>query len=174
MVRVAQNPKPYFSVSSETPPTWRARFRYLYPPGTGWPIYTPGHWVFIDLRSRSSSYFKTDSQLKPKLLYDWQSVSMFWYRSPLWDLRPDIIFCQNVAVWNLRSCIYGAPSLTRGRVCSFCGVMVRVAQNPKPYFTVSSETPPTWRARFPYLHPPGLSILLQLYKCLGTSFVNGR
>jgi hypothetical protein len=26
-------------------PTWRARFPYLYPPGTGWPSYTPGHWV---------------------------------------------------------------------------------------------------------------------------------
>jgi hypothetical protein len=45
MVRVAQNPKPYFTVSSETPPTWRARFPYLYLPGTWWPSYTPGHWV---------------------------------------------------------------------------------------------------------------------------------
>jgi hypothetical protein len=26
-------------------PTWRARFPYLYPPGTWWPSYTPGHWV---------------------------------------------------------------------------------------------------------------------------------
>jgi hypothetical protein len=45
----------------------------------------------------------------------------------------------------------GAPSLTRGRVCNLqCNhSMVRVAQNPKPYFTVSSEIPPTWRARFP-------------------------
>jgi hypothetical protein len=33
--------------------------------------------------------------------------------------------------------------------------MLRVTQNPQPYFTVSSETPPTWRARFPYLNPPG-------------------
>jgi hypothetical protein len=45
IVQVAQNPKPYFTVSSETPPTWRTRFLYLYPPGTGWPSYTPGHWV---------------------------------------------------------------------------------------------------------------------------------
>jgi hypothetical protein len=36
MVRVAQNPYPYFTVSSETLPTCRARFPYLYPPGTGW------------------------------------------------------------------------------------------------------------------------------------------
>jgi hypothetical protein len=86
-----------------------------------------------------------------------QSANMSWYRVPLWDLRPDIISCRNVAVWNLRSCIYGAPSLTRGRVCNLqCNhSMVRVAQNPKPYFTVSSETPPTWKARFLYLYPPG-------------------
>jgi hypothetical protein len=58
---------------------------------------------------------------------------------------------------NLLSCIYWAPSLTRGRVCNLqCNhSLVRVAQNPKPYFTVSSETPPTWRARFPHLYPPG-------------------
>jgi hypothetical protein len=29
----------------ETPPTWRARSPYLYPPGRGWPSYTPRHWV---------------------------------------------------------------------------------------------------------------------------------
>jgi hypothetical protein len=75
---------------------------------------------------------------------------MSWYRVPLWDLRPDIISCRNVAVWNLRSCFYWAPSLTRGRICNLqCNhSIVRVAQNPKPYFTVSSETPPTWMARF--------------------------
>jgi hypothetical protein len=27
---------------------------------------------------------------KSKLLYDWQSVNMSWYRVPLWDLRPDM------------------------------------------------------------------------------------
>jgi hypothetical protein len=82
---------------------------------------------------------------------------MSWYRVPLWDLRPDSISYRNVAVWNLRSCIYGAPSLTRGHVCNLqCNhSMVRVAQNPKPCFTVSSESPPTWKARFPYLYPSG-------------------
>jgi hypothetical protein len=28
-----------------TPPTWRTRSPYLYSPGTGWPSYTPRHWV---------------------------------------------------------------------------------------------------------------------------------
>jgi hypothetical protein len=63
--------------------------------------------VFL-YRSRRLSYFTTDSQ----------SVNMSWYRVPFWDLRPDIISCRHVAVWNLRSCIYWAPSLTRGRVCN--------------------------------------------------------
>jgi hypothetical protein len=31
----------------ETPPTWRARSPFLYPPGTGLPSYTPRHWVRI-------------------------------------------------------------------------------------------------------------------------------
>jgi hypothetical protein len=42
---VPQDSQPYFTVSSKTPRTWRARFPYLYPPGTGCPSYTPGHWV---------------------------------------------------------------------------------------------------------------------------------
>jgi hypothetical protein len=54
---------------------------------------------------RSGSYFMTHGQ----------SVSMSWYRAPLWDLRPDITSCRNVVVWNLQSCFYGAPSLTTGR-----------------------------------------------------------
>jgi hypothetical protein len=63
---------------------------------------------------------------------DGQSVSMPWYRSSLWDLRPDITSWQNVSVWNLESCFCGAPSLTRGRVSNLqCNhPMVRVAQNP--------------------------------------------
>jgi hypothetical protein len=94
---------------------------------------------------------------KPKLLYDWRSVNQYvLVTSPLWDLRPDITSFQMVAVWNLLYCLCGAASLTRGQVCSLqCNhSMVRVAQNPIPYFTVSSESTPTWRARFPYLYPP--------------------
>jgi hypothetical protein len=73
-------------------------------------------------RSQSRSYFTTDGQ----------SVSMSWYRALLLDLRPDIISCRNVAVWNLRSCFCGTPSLTRGLVCNlqYNHSMVRVAQDP--------------------------------------------
>jgi hypothetical protein len=31
----------------EIPPPWWARSQYLYPPGTGWPNYTPRHWVLF-------------------------------------------------------------------------------------------------------------------------------
>jgi hypothetical protein len=33
----------FYCLKFETPPTWRSP--YLYPPGTGWPSYTPSHWV---------------------------------------------------------------------------------------------------------------------------------
>jgi hypothetical protein len=35
----------FYYLRFETLPTWRARSSYIYPPGTGWPIYTPGHRV---------------------------------------------------------------------------------------------------------------------------------
>jgi hypothetical protein len=110
-------------------------------------------------RSQSRSYFTTGSQ----------SVSMSWYRVPMWDLRPDIISCRNVAVWNLRSCIFGAPSLTRGQVCNLqCNhSMVRVAQNPKPYFTVSFETPSTWRSEVTLWLTVSRSVCLGVEPTLG-------
>jgi hypothetical protein len=38
-------PRNHTLLSHQTPPTWRTRFPYLYPPGTEWPSYTPRHWV---------------------------------------------------------------------------------------------------------------------------------
>jgi hypothetical protein len=35
----------FYCLRFETPTTWRTRSLYLYPPGTGWPGYTPRHWV---------------------------------------------------------------------------------------------------------------------------------
>jgi hypothetical protein len=35
----------FYWLRFETSPNWRARSPYLYPPGTGWPSYTPRHWV---------------------------------------------------------------------------------------------------------------------------------
>jgi hypothetical protein len=35
----------FYCFRFETPPAWRVRPPYLYPPGTRWPIYTPRHGV---------------------------------------------------------------------------------------------------------------------------------
>jgi hypothetical protein len=43
---VPRDSRPYFIVPVlQTSPTWRTRSPYLYPPGTEWPRYIPGHWV---------------------------------------------------------------------------------------------------------------------------------
>jgi hypothetical protein len=39
----------FYCLRFETPPTWRTRSLYLYPPGTGWPGYTPRPWVTLSL-----------------------------------------------------------------------------------------------------------------------------
>jgi hypothetical protein len=75
---VPRDSRPYFIVPIlDTPPTWRARSPYLYPPGTGWASYTPGHWVYIN-QSQSQSHIMTDSQ----------SASLSWCQAPIWDPRP--------------------------------------------------------------------------------------
>jgi hypothetical protein len=75
-----------------------------------------------------------------------QSVSQYvLVSSTLVGLATRYYFLSECCCLNLRSCFCGAPSLMRGRVCNLqCN----------HYFTVSSETTPTWRARFPYLYPP--------------------
>jgi hypothetical protein len=49
LLRIVFEPEasiPYFIVPIlETPLTWRDRSPYSYIPGTGWPSYSPGHWV---------------------------------------------------------------------------------------------------------------------------------
>jgi hypothetical protein len=54
------------------------------------------------IASESESYVTTDGQ----------SASVSWNKAPIWGLRPDFII-----VWQLRVYWFGAPSLTRGRVC---------------------------------------------------------
>jgi hypothetical protein len=72
--------------------------------------------------SQSQSYFMTDGQAVNQYVL----VS-----SPLWNLWPDITSCLKVSVRKLLSCLYGAPSLRRGCVCSlhFNHSVVRVTQN---------------------------------------------
>jgi hypothetical protein len=39
----------FYCLKFETFPSWRARSPYVYPQGTGWPGYTPRHWVPVSL-----------------------------------------------------------------------------------------------------------------------------
>jgi hypothetical protein len=82
------------SQTRDSPPTWRARFLYFYPPGTGWTNYTPRHWIpfssppttrrakveLFDLASTHTPRSKSKS--KSKSHCDWRSVSKSWYRAP--------------------------------------------------------------------------------------------
>jgi hypothetical protein len=114
MVRVEQNQQPYFTVSSETRPTWSARSPYLYPPGTGWPSYIPGHWVPFRSLLRLAG-----------LRWSWvllaaesQSTSVSGYRASFWDPWPDCILLFFLRLTINFFLLLKAPSLTRKRVCS--------------------------------------------------------
>jgi hypothetical protein len=108
----------------ETPPTWRARSPYLYPPETGWPRYTPGHWVpfpsplttrratvvvFYPASTRETGFPKSSY-----IMTDNQSATLSWCQAPIWNPQPIfpiltlIIFFRQFWV-----CWCGAPSLTR-------------------------------------------------------------
>jgi hypothetical protein len=102
-IEVPQNSRPYFTVSFEIPPTWRARFSYLYPPGTGWPSYTPGHWIpfmsSFTTRRAAVRYSNPPPHGVACLAFgvgvllaaDSQSSSSSGYRASLWDPWPDFI-----------------------------------------------------------------------------------
>jgi hypothetical protein len=113
----------FYCLRFESPPNSRARSQYLYPPGTGWPSYTPRHCVLFSSRpttrrvevfERASrrGILKNSSQSQSHIATDRQSVSKFWCRAP--SGTHDLIF---ITLWQLRSCFSEAPSLTRGRVC---------------------------------------------------------
>jgi hypothetical protein len=117
MVRVAQNPKPYFTVSSETPPTWRARFPHLYPPGTEWPSYTLGHWVPftspLTTRRATVEVFEPSSYLEgqvPVFIYPRNRMPQLYPRGSGFPLRRLLLlaglwwrYCNPRPTWRARS-----------------------------------------------------------------------
>jgi hypothetical protein len=94
--------------------------------------------------------------LKLKLIYDRWSVSKSVLVSHS-HLKPTtrVLF----SVWHFRVSWCGAPSLMRDAIasgsCQKSHSWVQVPQNSGPYFTASYVNPPTWRAKCPYLYPPG-------------------
>jgi hypothetical protein len=71
--------------------------------------------------------------------------------------RGQFFFLLEISFRQLRVLYFVTPSLTRERVCNllYNCFWAFPEQNSRPYFTVSSETPPAWRARSLYLYPPG-------------------
>jgi hypothetical protein len=115
-VQVPQNSRPYFTVSFEAPPTWRARSPYLYSPGTGWPSYTSRHWVPFVASYDSQGYgggILTRLHTGKLLHWSWNHVTTDG-QSVCLGVKPT----PGLPVGRLLSCFCGAPSLTRGRVCS--------------------------------------------------------
>jgi hypothetical protein len=115
----------FYCLRFETPPTWRARSPYLYPPGTGWPGYTPRLCVPSSLPSTirratvevfdlaSSRVSRTLNQ--SYIATDGQSVSQsVLVSSTIWGSWPDIYYC-----FESYGLVFfcGVSSLTRGRVC---------------------------------------------------------
>jgi hypothetical protein len=91
-------------------------------------------------------------KVKVKFTLELTDISQYvLVSSPLWDLWSDVTSCIKVSVWKLLSHIYGAPSLTRGRVCSLqCNhSMARVGITRNHTLLSHLST------RFPYLYPLG-------------------
>jgi hypothetical protein len=98
----------FYCLRFETPPTWRARSPYLYPPGTGWPSYTPRHSVpFLSPPTTCRSMVeifqvRVRVMLQPML----QSASPSWNKAHIWGLTPNLYYCQTVAgllIWGALS-----------------------------------------------------------------------
>jgi hypothetical protein len=78
--------------------------------------------------------------------------------------RHQFYFLLEIFFRQLRVCNFVAPSLTRGRICNLlynCSgpcqtshFWIEVPQNSRPYFTVSSETPPTCEGQVPIFISP--------------------
>jgi hypothetical protein len=130
--------------------------QFLYSPGTGWPSYTPGHWgPFFVVTYGSQGYGGGASQSQSHITTESQSASPACYQTPIWDPRP-IFFFLEIFFRQLRV-YFVAPSLMRRRVYNLLlllGFASAVPRDSKPYFIVPIlETPPTWKARSPYLIP---------------------
>jgi hypothetical protein len=100
----------FYRLRFETPPTWRARSLYSYPPGTGWLGYTPRHWVVGRVNFYAVRVFRLSWVWVWVSCYDrrsvGQSASLSRNEAPIWGLRPDFYYCQTVAgllMWNVLS-----------------------------------------------------------------------
>jgi hypothetical protein len=115
------------------------------------------------LYPRALGYSKSKS--KSKLYYDRRSVGQSVLVSGT-HLGPATNFSSSLIIFRqLRVCWCGATSLTRSRVCSFqflpstasTAFLKSESHGTHEHILLSLflRLPPTWRARFLYLFPPG-------------------
>jgi hypothetical protein len=83
----------FYCLRFETSPTWRGRSPYLYPPGTGWPSYTPRHWVPFSsppsTRRDTVEVFEATSTRGVNFTTGGlPPISLCWRQAP-WDSRPE-------------------------------------------------------------------------------------
>jgi hypothetical protein len=100
------------------PPTRRVRPTYLYPPGTGWPSYTPRHWVLLQgsTRGLNTTHYGT-SQSQSYIMTDGQSASLSCCRASIWDPPPIFLFLLIIIFRQLRRPLWREVWLV---VFSFC------------------------------------------------------
>jgi hypothetical protein len=113
----------FYCLIFDTPPTWRAKSPYLYPAGTEWPGYTPGHWVpfsspatnrraTVEVFEPASKRNNPDCQ-ESDLLYGWRFTAA--------QLVSETNFLRLTVsnfIFQLNACCYCTSSLTTGWVCS--------------------------------------------------------
>jgi hypothetical protein len=101
----------------------------------------------------------SQNQCENYVTTDDQSASLSWFQPPS-GAQDQIV----ATVRHLRFCWCGAPSLTRGLFVVYNCCWSSTAQSfsgpgPAGLMTIFNclrfETPPTWRARSPYLYHPG-------------------
>jgi hypothetical protein len=98
----------FYCVEFETPPTWRVRSPYLYPPGTGCCHLYPQVLGSLFVASYDSQDYGggirtrlhrgwRSSKSESYITTDGQSASLSWNKAPIRSLRPDFYYCQTVA-----------------------------------------------------------------------------
>jgi hypothetical protein len=121
---------------------------------------TKPYWLLRVLVPEAFRPINSDSKSNVNVMLDWRSLGQHVLVSGT-HLGPmtRFYYCQAVAF--LLIC---APSLTRSRVCTLQLLLDSPAQSflgPSPsrlitiFYCPKFETPPTCRARFPYLYRPG-------------------
>jgi hypothetical protein len=78
----------FYSLRFETPPTWRARSLYLYPPRTRCSVYSPKHWLHFSSsptarRATVEVFEPTWTEQSNSLLPATTQHDHSWHRAPL-------------------------------------------------------------------------------------------